>query len=317
MSENTGGTPPRQPDEPERPDTPEQPAPDPWRPPSGAPQPPSGQPEQPYGQPQQPPTYGQQPPTYGQYAPGGYPTPPPASPYGYDTGAQYGGPVSVGRAFSWAWSSFGKSVGAWIGAGIIVFLLSVTVGLIFTPDVRAAVTNFNDPEELTNIMERGLSFGQVLLSAIGTVILFVIGSVAAHGAIAATHRGRAAFADFWALKNVPGIIMLAIVRGAIDLVLAFIPVIGFVVSLVVAFFLALSLFFVIDKGQDALTAMRSSVQTVSQNLGVSLLTLLAVIAILIVGALLFGIGLIVAVPVAYLTGAFVYRRLINEQPATP
>jgi hypothetical protein len=224
-------------------------------------------------------------------------------------------PVSVGSAFSWAFSSWSKSFGPWLLAGLIVIILGALVSWLTAPDLRDVVNNLGDPEQLETLAATGVTFGETLLGALGALLTFVIGSIAAHGALAATRRGAARLGDFFALRNVGNIVLLGIVVGVIDLVLSFIPFLGPLLSLVVSFFLAAALFFVIDKGQGAVPAMRSSAQLVSRNAGTVLLTLLLVIVTVVLGFLACFVGALVAVPVAYLLGAYVYRRLLGERVA--
>ncbi|MCA5894878.1 hypothetical protein LEP48_16195 [Isoptericola sp. NEAU-Y5] len=265
-----------------------------------------------------------QPPAYGQYAAGG---PPPASPPvppdalrpgGWSGGSgRPGGGVSVGQAFSWAWSSFARSAGPWIGATVVVGAIALAAAVLLTPDFRAIVENYDEPNAITEAVTAGASVLDVLLGALLAVVEIVVGSLLAHGALVATRRGRAVFGDFFAVRNLGGIVVLGLINGALTFVLAFIPFLGGLLRLVIGFFLAASLFFAIDRGQDALAAIRSSVALVSRNPGVVLLTLVVAIALLFVGALLLVVGTLVTVPLAILTGAFVYRRLVGEQPVAP
>jgi len=223
----------------------------------------------------------------------------------------------VGQAFSWAWASFARSAGAWVGATLVVLAIAIAAAVLLTPDFRVVMENYDDPDVLTDVLTAGASILDVLLAAVLAAVDIVLGSLLAHGAIAATHKGRAAFGDFFAVRNLGGILVLGLINGLLTFVLAFVPLLGGVIRLVVGFFLAASLFFVIDRGQDAMTAIRSSVRLVSRHAGVVLLTLVVAIALSFVGILLLVVGALVTVPLAILTGAFVYRRLVGEQPAAP
>ncbi|HTY26983.1 MAG TPA: hypothetical protein VMD51_02395, partial [Mycobacterium sp.] len=71
--------------------------------------------------------------------------------------------------------------------------------------------------------------------------------------------------------------------------------------------------FVIDRSQSATTAVASSFSTVTSNFANSLLVWLVELAVLFVGALACGVGLLVAVPVASLVLIFAYRKLSGGQ----
>jgi uncharacterized membrane protein len=297
MSENTGGVPPR---DPEHPDEHRE---------EGDLQPPAPPVPPAYGQPSVPPAYGDPsgPPAYGQYAPPGYTSP--ESGYGL---TRDDGPVRVGSAFSWAWASFGRSAGAWLGATLVVLAIGVAASLLLTPSTRD-VTSLDD---LNALMGGGLTLTDRLLAAVVSVVNFVLGAVLVHGALAATRQGRARFGDFFALRNVGGILLLALITALISLVLAYVQGLGGLLQLVVSFFLVAAIFFVVDKEQDAITAIRSSVRLVAGNIGTVLLTVLLAFVITLAGALLLGVGLLVALPISVLLGAYVYRRLVGE-PVSP
>ncbi|CAM3814573.1 hypothetical protein [Isoptericola cucumis] len=264
-----------------------------------------------------------QPPAYGQYSSGGEPQPPQGGygppPAGPPDPYRPGGdrPVSVGEAFSWAWSSFGRSAGPWLGAMLIVLMIGGAASVLLTPDLRMVIENYDDPNLATDLLQSTATVTDVLLAAVLAVVNIVLGALLAHGALAATHRGRAQFADFFAVRHLGAVLLLGVINGLLTFVLAFVPLLGSVLRLVIGFFLAAALFFVVDKGQDAVTAIRSSARLVSRHAGIVLLTIVLCLVTVFVGFLLCFVGAFVAVPVAMLTGAFVYRRLTGEQPVTP
>ncbi|GII98164.1 putative membrane protein [Sediminihabitans luteus] len=285
--------------------------------------PPVGQPpenENPYGQqkppvpPSQggyPPAGGYPPPGGGYPPPGGFPSaPPPQEPWGAP--ASYGGPVRVGQAVGYGWDKFKSNAGVWILAVIVIGVISGIVSGIFSPQVRALQdVDWSDPE---SIEVPALTFGSALLGAIGAVISFVVQSLASHGALAQTRKARVSLGDFFAVRNLGGIVLLGVVIGLINLVLAFVPFFGALAILVINFFLTFALMFVIDKGENALTAIGSSFRLVADSPGVVILTILAVIGLTILGFVLCFVGLLVTFPIASIAVAFVYRRLIGEQP---
>ncbi|WP_166848865.1 hypothetical protein [Isoptericola sp. BMS4] len=260
------------------------------------------------------------PPAYGQYAGEGYrpPTPPPGPRPAAGPGpGPSGDRVSVGRALGWAWASFARGAGAWIGAMLVVLMIGVAATVLLTPDLRVVLESYDDPDAVLDLVQAGATVTDILLTSLLAVVEIVLGAVLAHGALAATRSGRAAFGDFFALRNVGGIVALGVVNGLLTLLLAFVPLLGPLLRLVIAFFLSAALFYVIDAEQDAVTAMRSSVDLVRRNLGVAVATVVTVVLLGLAGFLLFVVGAFVTVPVAVLTGAFVYRRLVGQQVAPP
>ena len=115
----------------------------------------------------------------------------------------------------------------------------------------------------------------------------------------------------------PGIDFVQVVIAS--LILAVATIIGFVLcilpGLAVMFFTAFTLYFIIDKGMPAIEAIKASVSFVMANAGTLIVFFLACIAAYIVGALLCGVGLLVAIPVVVIAQAYAYRTLQGEQVA--
>ena len=76
------------------------------------------------------------------------------------------------------------------------------------------------------------------------------------------------------------------------------------------------LFFIIDRNLGAVDSIKASWKFVGDNLGPLILIYLLGMLIAFVGALLCGLGLLVAVPVIVLAQAFAYRTL-QHQPVAP
>ena len=90
----------------------------------------------------------------------------------------------------------------------------------------------------------------------------------------------------------------------------------YVGALVVAFFTAFYMFFVVDKKPGAWTAIVDSFNLVKDNIGTVFLLLLVVLLLNIVGAILCLVGLIVSIPVSYLALTYGYRML-QGAPVAP
>ena len=305
MSENTGGVPPHDPSQPEPP-RPGQPPPG-----FGAPGPgqapgygPAGAGQPPYGQPGMPPAS---------------PVPPAAGYGGYGGyGDRYNaGPVSAGTGYSWSWSTFGRSAGWWILATLIVGVVAAVVQALTSAQVRDTFSAVSgaDPEELRTAAAAAMTFGDLLLSALGQIVTFVLYAFLVQGAVVAARRGRVRLGDFFRLHNAGNVVLLSILLGLIDLVLGLIPLLGWILVLAAGYLLFYAVYFVVDQGADAIAAIRSSVQQVSGNVGVTLLAALLGVVTIVVGALLLGVGLLVAVPVAVLLGAYVHTRLTQRRVA--
>jgi uncharacterized membrane protein len=108
--------------------------------------------------------------------------------------------------------------------------------------------------------------------------------------------------------------LLAVISAALG-ALSLIPptaIFGIVSHLAVAVFSFFTLFtiaFATDRGVPPIDALKASFSTVRSNIGSTLLSWLVQAAIVLVGLLLCGIGLIVAGPLALLIQVYTYRRL--------
>jgi uncharacterized membrane protein len=115
----------------------------------------------------------------------------------------------------------------------------------------------------------------------------------------------------WAAK--PKVVVAALlvaVATFVGTLLCYLP------GLVVAYLLTFTMFFVVDRDLEPMAAIRESVRFTTSHFGETVLFYLLGIVVLVVGAVLCGIGLLAAVPVVLLGAAYTYRRL-HGQPVAP
>ncbi|MGN6240452.1 MAG: hypothetical protein ACTHNI_12015 [Cellulosimicrobium cellulans] len=352
MSESTAGGPPRDENEPQlpsdapapenpyaaaepavppqepvaqEPPAPAQPASPPPASPDGAPPtggypPPAGPPPaQPYGAPPTgayppagpPPAqpYGQQPPgqpPYGGQA--GYP--PPAGPYGQP--GYPGQQIQVQDAFSYGWNRFTQNAGVIIG-GVLTYVavlagLSVAFWALLVGTAQTTV----DPVtgEVSTAGGFAFGFGTFLFVAVLVVLGFLVQAAVVNVSLLVTRGKKLEYADFFRYPNLGTVILVALLIGLATGVLA-ITIVG---PIVFVFFAQFTLFYVIDKRLGVFDAFKASFSVVSKNLGTVVLLFLGVYLAQLVGTLLCYVGLLVALPVAQIATAYVYRRLNAEQP---
>ncbi|PZR53657.1 hypothetical protein DNL40_05850 [Xylanimonas oleitrophica] len=224
----------------------------------------------------------------------------------------------MGTAFSWAFSAFGRSAGTWLVAALLLGVLSSLVSWMATPSLREVFSgNLGDIGALETALQVQLTFQDVLLAAAGDVVTTVLVAFLLNGALVATRQGRARLGELFAVRDLGQVVVLAAILVVINLVLSFVPLVGWLLSVVVGFMLAASLLFVLDQGQDAVTALRSSWAFTRQHLGAWLLTAVLAVVVLVVGFLALFVGSLVAFPVAALMVAHMYRRLTGGQVAQP
>ncbi|KZM76539.1 hypothetical protein [Cellulosimicrobium sp. I38E] len=270
-------------------------------PPAGAYPPPAGPPP---GQP-----YGQQPP--GQPPYGGQPGyPPPAAPYGQP--GYPGQTVQVQDAFSYGWDRFTQNVGVILG-GVLTYVavlagLSVAFWAILVGTAQTTV----DPVtgEVSTAGGFAFGFGTFLFVAIFVVLGFLVQAAVVNVSLLVTRGKKLEYADFFRYPNLGTVILAALLIGLATGVLA-ITIVG---PIVFVFFAQFTLFYVIDKNLGVFDAFKASFTVVSRNLGTVVLLFLGVYLAQLVGTLLCYVGLLVALPVAQIATAYVYRRLNAEQP---
>lgn len=276
-------------------------------------------PQQPgYGQQPQQPGYGQQPPQqpgYGAPAGGGFPAaPPPPGSYGQYGGSQYGmgnqvnatDSVSAGwERFKENWAPFVLSQLVW---GILIGLV-VALAMLVMGGFSAASVDPNTGELRGGLLSIGLvGFAFVLLAIV------LMGVVAAGAFASATLKavdGRpVAFGDFFRPANVGQLVLLALIYAAAAFLLTF-TIVG---PVLLAFFGAYAILFVVDRNMSAIDAIKASAKLAMDNVGQTIVLLLMMWLLGALGGLACGVGTLATGPIAQLALAHYYRRLTG--PAT-
>jgi uncharacterized membrane protein len=297
------------------------------------PPPPGGYPPPPQqgGYPPPPPPSGYPPPPHQ----GGYPPPPPGAP-GYPPAQSgyppvgppgYGGaqPYNVGEAFSWAWNKFTKNAGPLIIAtlvyGLILIVLQVIVNLVqaaVSPgvsDYSSSGSGFSYSWSTTS-----MGLGGILISIVGWFVSLIVGAAIQSGYISGVldiaNGQQVSVGSFFRPRNIGQVIIAGLIVGVITtigFVLCIIP--GVIASILLVF----TVVALLDRNLSPVDAVKTSFDLSKANFGNVFVTWLAMVATAVVGALLCGIGLIVAVPVAALILVYAWRRLSGGQvaPLTP
>jgi uncharacterized membrane protein len=286
-----------------------------------------------------PPQGGYPPPHQGGYPPpppqGGYPPPQPQGGYPPATAPGYGGyggapQYNIGEGFSWAWNKFTNNavpliVSALAYAVIVGVVYGITYGLAFAlaPD---PVTSYETSEygfEYSTSTSFGAASLVVLIlgSLVMCVVIAAIQSAYIGGVLDIANGQQVSIGSFFKPRSIGNVIVATLIIGvlaSIGYALCVLP------GMAVALFTIFSIIAVIDRNLSAIDGIKASFEIVKANFVPVLLTWLALAAIVFVGALVCGIGLIVAIPVAALLEVYAYRRLsggevaaLNPQPLPP
>jgi uncharacterized membrane protein len=155
-------------------------------------------------------------------------------------------------------------------------------------------------------------FVSLLFTLVSMVVSFIVQAAIVRGALLITYGRQVTLSAMFSLRGVLQVVIASLVisvLATIGLVLCIIP------GLVVWFFTLYTLYFIVDKNMGAFDAIMASVRFVNANLGTLIGFFLASLLAYVVGALLCGIGLLVAMPVVLIAQAYTYRILQGEPVA--
>ena len=309
MSENEPGGTPQDENVPQPPAAGAVPPPPPgaYPPPAGAvPPPPPGA---------YPPPAGAYPPPGGGYVPPGA-MPPAPQPYGAPGAPQA---VGVGEAFNYGWSKFTANLGPIllaaliyvVGGGLVSGIWYAIIGAIGLRSV-ASVDAYGNVTGGTGFVAS--IFASALFALVYLVFVYVMQAGIIRGALHITYGRPLELKTFFQFDSLGSVVLAALLVSVLSSVLGGLTCgIG---ALAVAFFGQFTLLFVVDKRQSPIDALKSSFALVNKNLGTVIVLYLATLLAYLVGAILCGVGLLAAVPVAIIATTFMYRRLLGE-PVAP
>lgn len=90
----------------------------------------------------------------------------------------------------------------------------------------------------------------------------------------------------------------------------------YVGAIVFGFLAQYTMYFVIDRKMSGIDALKASISFTTSHLGDTVVFYLLAIVVAFVGAILCGVGLLVAIPVVLVGQAYTYRRLHDQPVAT-
>ncbi|MFI6998484.1 hypothetical protein [Nocardia sp. NPDC050175] len=215
--------------------------------------------------------------------------------YGYQQGASAPGTLDVGQALSYGWEKFRSNPGPWMGviaAGLVIYL-----GFVL-------VVQLTDPTTMLPLL-------LIFLAVLAAVWLLQAAMV--RGALYETDGNKPHFGSYFRFLNAGNVLITALLSFILSFIGAAICILpGLVVGVLCMF----SLHFVIDQNEGPFEAIKSSATLVVTNVWPVLLLALAVLFVTFVGALLCGLGLLVAGPVAVMAVTYAYRTLTGG-PVSP
>ncbi|MGL4306805.1 MAG: hypothetical protein ACRCSF_11700 [Mycobacteriaceae bacterium] len=209
----------------------------------------------------------------------------PAPGYGAPNyGSPAPGPFDMGQAISYGFNKFKENALFWVVSILVVAIVSIVLN---------ALANSIDSFFIS------LAAGVIL--GVGGAI---VGAAFVQAALSEVDGIKPTFASLLEVKNIGAVVVAAIVLNiatTIGFILLIIP------GIIVAFLTHWTIQFVVDQNHDAITAIKSSVSIISDNVGALLPLALVLVLINLGGALLCGLGLLVTVPLTIITSSYAYR----------
>ncbi len=223
--------------------------------------------------------------------PGGYGAPPPPAAAGPGAAT---GDYNVGTAFSYGWNKFTQN------------LVPILIAIIVLVVVQIAIS------ALSYVVSDSLLL-RWLFNLVAWVVSMIIGAGIVRGALDITEGKPLDVATLLTPTKLGDVIVVSVLTGIatfIGLILCILP------GLAVMFFTSFSLYFLMDRPEiGAVDAIKASFEFTKNNAGNVIVWFLLSLAAWIVGALLCGIGLLVAVPVVLIGTAYTYKTLSGQSVA--
>jgi len=230
---------------------------------------------------------------------------------------------SVSDAFNYGWKKFQENWVPWVLAVIAMAAISLLVqvinGVLWSPLAPKVDVTFDAVTGQVQTSTGGLGggfFGSLLYATLSYFIPAIVGWILSaqiiRGALATVENGKIDFSIF-TKTTMLGTVLVASLLSAVFTSLGILAC--FVGAIVVSFFIQYFAYFVLDKGEQPMESIKSSFSFVNQHLANIFVLFLGSVVALIIGALLCGVGLLVAVPVVAIAQAYTYRVLRGEPVA--
>jgi uncharacterized membrane protein len=274
----------------------ENPPQNPYEPTPGGPTPPNPAGPTPPSNPPQPPAYGVagEPPAYG--APGQH------------YGTQPSAPFAVGEALGFAWDRFKANWLFWVLFVLLTFVVSAIFNGPSAGDYQEQVRDASDGR-----FSGGVGVGSSTLGLIGGLVTSVLQALGINAALREVSGEKATWGTLFKVNSYGMVILTALLLLAAGIVGVLTCGLGLIA---LAIFAPFTYHNVVDRGMSAWPAFTSSFSLVGKNFGAVFLLELALLGLIIAGAILCGLGLFIALPLSFLALAFAFRRLTGG-PVVP
>jgi uncharacterized membrane protein len=223
----------------------------------------------------------------------------------------------------WAWATFKKDAVPLILATVVYgAIVGVVYGIVYglafalAPAPVTSYTSYSGGVAYSTSSSFGAASIFVLI--VGGIALLVVGAAAASGYFGGlldiANGQPVTLGSFLRPRNIGAVVIASLIVGiatSIGEVLCVIP------GLIVSIFSIFTIVALLDRNLAPIDAIKASVDITKANFVQVLVAWLVVAALIFVGSLVCGIGLLVAAPVASLFLVYTYRRLSGSEVAQP
>ena len=236
--------------------------------------------------------------------------------------ATSGGTASVGDAFNWGWTKFQENIGPILIATLILFVGIVIIQVIVVAISSAVLlgsttTTHTTSGGFTYTTSSGPGLFVSLVSYTVYNLFFLITSsfvwlAIIRATLAITYGRPVDVKEMLSTDQLGQYIIGAILVGigtAIGFLLCIIP------GIIFMFMTIFWGYFLVDKKLSPVESIKASIALVNKNVGTLIGFFIACIGAYILGAIVCGIGLLVAIPVVVLSSGYMYRKLQGESVA--
>lgn len=214
------------------------------------------------------------------------------------------GTVDIGGAIGYGWRKLQQNLGPMLVAGLIVIGISIVVGLVLAPlgDGRFAL-----------LVRQVVNFVVSAVITVGWVAMALRITRGERPEGTSVLRGGPYLGAY-----IVAAILFALMNFAAGL-LGYLPLIGWLLSLVAQFWLLVTFGFwpwaIVDRNSDPAAALQYSFAITAGHRGQLVLFFLALVLLNIVGLLLLVVGVIFTLGISLLAVAYVYRSLSGDPVA--
>jgi uncharacterized membrane protein len=209
--------------------------------------------------------------------------------------------------------------------GLVVVVLQAIISLLSSAVAPSDVTSYTSDGTSFAFSYNLSSPASIFIAFIGWLVMLVVGAAiqsAYYSGVLDIANGReVSVGSFFKPRSIGNVVIATLIVGVITTIGFFLCVIPGLIASIMLMFAIIAL---LDRGLSAVDSIKASFDLAKANFGQVLLTWLVILAAVVVGALLCGVGLLVALPLAALIEVYAWRRLsggevaaLNPQPLPP